>query len=112
MPKPSVPLDRAVILFDRPVIGGDGLPLSGFLPAEISIRGVVDGMGPTCVVAREVVQRLCRIGGRPTWRHLEKAWAEITDGARNKVRAGRFETGLHEKTTLSWIRLRPNDLPE
>ena len=67
-----MPLDRAVILFDRPVIGGDGLPVSGFLPAEIPIRGVVDGIGPiTCVVAREVVQRLCRVGSRPTWRHLE-----------------------------------------
>src|SRR5947208_5633277 len=72
-------------------------------PGIIELSCVV-AILPGCVVARDVVQRLWRVGTRPTWRHLEKAWPGITDGARNRIRAGKFETGMHEKTRLPWVR--------
>jgi hypothetical protein len=107
-------LDRAVILFDRPVVGGDGHRPTAPLPAHVSIRGVVDGIGPvTCIVAREAVQRLCRLRDpRPAWSHLERAWSELTVHARKKIRSGAFEPDVHQTTQLPWIRLNESDFSE
>jgi hypothetical protein len=106
------PLQTAIVLLDRPLVGPDGYEPEDPLPDAVRLRATVSDMGGVyCVVPAAVVGELTRKKAIPTWADLETVWPSVSSVLREKIRAGGL-SGLRDRATdRPVVALAISDLP-
>jgi hypothetical protein len=106
----SQTLKTAVILPDRPEVGGDAYRARACLPSVVWLRVSVVGVGAVrCAIEPTAITTLSAKRA-PTWGDLESVWQTVAEVIDRKIRGAEFDAPSRHRDRLPVVTISSADV--